>query len=109
MLIIPLSCLLIFSSVGKHSRISAEGFAPHPHSAYQPDLAAFPARTGQGYKVIAGPRVISQVAEKSPYDHLPIQAKVPQPYAYGWFGGVNNQKWTRQFGYGRRYTQWTLK
>jgi hypothetical protein len=38
-----------------------------------------------------------------------IQSKPTQPYAYGWFGTKPSPQWSRQFGYQRAYTQWTLR
>ncbi len=74
-----------------------EFFAPQSH------------RNLAQYKVIAGPKAVELNSAKSPYDHLPMEVVTPQPYAYGWFGATSTAKWSRQFGYGRRYTQWSLK
>lgn len=38
-----------------------------------------------------------------------IEAEPIQTFAYGWFGPRPTPHWVRQFGYGKRYTQWTLK
>lgn len=61
------------------------------------------------YTVITGPKVAELQRSKSVYEHLPIEAKPIEPYAYGWFGAQPNPTWSRQFGYGRRHTQWSLK
>ena len=38
-----------------------------------------------------------------------IESKPIQPYAYGWFGTKKSPQWSRQFGYQKAYTQWTLR
>jgi hypothetical protein len=46
----------------------------------------------------------NQPTAPSQLDSIPTQ-----PYAYGWFGPRPTPSWSRHFGYGRRYTQWSLK
>jgi hypothetical protein len=44
--------------------------------------------------------------------HQPYPAAVKveaQPYPYGYFGAHRTPQWQRQFGYYRRYTQWSQK
>ena len=38
-----------------------------------------------------------------------VETKPVHPYAYGWFGTQYSPQWSRQFGYQKAYTQWTLK
>lgn len=62
-----------------------------------------------GYAVIAGPKAIELGQAGGPFDHRPMEVHHAEPYAYGWFGGVDRSKWHRQFGPHRRYTQWSLR
>ena len=61
------------------------------------------------YAVIAGPKAIELNELGEPYNHRPMEVQRSEPYAYGWFGGVDRSKWHRQFGSHRRYTQWSLR
>ncbi len=38
-----------------------------------------------------------------------IRSRPSEPYAYGWFGAKPSPQWSRQFGFHKAYTQWTLK
>jgi hypothetical protein len=41
--------------------------------------------------------------------HSPAVKVEAQPYPYGYFGAHRAPQWQRQFGYYRRYTQWSQK
>ena len=86
--------------------------AEDPYVTQMPASSALPFSSTSHlarYKAIAGSRAKKQNATKSVYDHLPVEVVTPEPYAYGWFGAKQNPTWSRQFGYGRRHTQWSLK
>ena len=62
-----------------------------------------------GYSVIAGPKAIELNKVGEPYNHRRVDVQPSQPYAYGWFGGIDRSQWHRQFGSSRRHTQWSLR
>jgi hypothetical protein len=92
-------------------------FQSYCHAQYpiaaSDDLSAFVSTTStatnHSYKLIAGPKVVDQRTAESVITQPNTEVKVGMPYAYGWFGAPSKPHWNRQFGYGRRYTQWTLK
>lgn len=44
-----------------------------------------------------------------PMEAYQLQSRATAPYAYGWFGASPSPHWSRHFGYGQKYTQWTLR
>lgn len=71
--------------------------------------------TASTYRIIPRP-LPKHVGKHLPYSttnqptpNPSLESHATGPYAYGWFGPKSTPEWSRHFGYGRRYTQWTLK
>jgi hypothetical protein len=71
--------------------------------------------TASTYRIIPRP-LPKHVGKHLPYSttnqptpNASFESQATGPYAYGWFGPKSTPEWSRHFGYGRRYTQWTLK
>ena len=63
------------------------------------------------YKIL--PRPATHHNRNQPHTNTPttntIHSQPVHPYAYGWFGTKPSPQWSRQFGYQKSYTQWTLR
>lgn len=67
------------------------------------------------YRIIPRPLTHKSATElpfsstNNPSPPYAYETRPTEPYAYGWFGSKSTQHWSRHFGFGGHYSQWTLK